>query len=159
MCSSSLPLDTGTPEPPISKHPRFPFAFVELHRLAVRRPLWSRLVGLPTCRKHLKQTSYSIFSQIVHSESTETFEVQMHRLPKIYGPTHGYTHIHTRIRIHTHVHVHIHVEVHLHTHVHIYTHTKNYAHTYTCTCTFTSTCTHANAFTDTCTYTYTFAYI
>ena len=40
---------TGYRRPPNSL-----FAFVELHRLAVRRPRWSRLMGLPTCRKHLK---------------------------------------------------------------------------------------------------------
>ena len=70
------------PSPPISKHPKFPFAFVELHRLAVPRALWSRLMGLPTCRKHLKQTSYSIFSQCLRSESTEKLGVQMRSLPK-----------------------------------------------------------------------------
>ena len=39
-------------------------------------------MGLPTCRKQPKQTSYSIFSQCTHSESTETFGVQMHSAAK-----------------------------------------------------------------------------
>ena len=41
-------------------------------------------MGLPTRRKHLKQTSYSIFSQCSHSESAETFGVQMHSAARKY---------------------------------------------------------------------------
>ena len=39
-----------------------PFAFVQLYKLAVHSQFWSRLVGLPTCRKYLKQTCFA-FSQ------------------------------------------------------------------------------------------------
>ena len=43
--------------------PSYPYAFLQLHRLAVRRAIWSRLVGLPTCKKLLRSTAYQAFSQ------------------------------------------------------------------------------------------------
>ena len=51
------------PNPSMQRHPKFPFVFVQLHRLAVRRQFWSRLVELRTCRKYLKKTCYIAFSQ------------------------------------------------------------------------------------------------
>ena len=55
-CKTSRTLQDGD-------HPQFPFAFVQLHRLAVHRHFCSRLVGLPTCRKYFKQTCCIAFSQ------------------------------------------------------------------------------------------------
>ena len=54
-----------------------PRPYVELHRLAVRRPIWSRLMGLPTCRKHLKQDCLIAYSWWIHSELSATFGVEM----------------------------------------------------------------------------------
>ena len=51
------------PNPPGRRHPQFPFAFVQLHRLAFHRHFCRRLVGLPTCRKYFKQTCCIAFSQ------------------------------------------------------------------------------------------------
>ena len=58
------------PNTPAQRHPQFPFAFVQFHRLAVHAQFWSRQVELPTCRKYLKQTRLVAFSQRSHSAFT-----------------------------------------------------------------------------------------
>ena len=47
----------------IAPPPEYPFAYLQLHRLAVCRTVWSRLVGLPTCKKLLRSTAFQAFSQ------------------------------------------------------------------------------------------------
>ena len=39
-----------TPQALPTEHPTFAAAFLQVHRLAVNRPVWNKLVGLPTCR-------------------------------------------------------------------------------------------------------------
>ena len=65
MCSIVVALASGSPEPSqLTKNPAISVCMASTsHRLAVRRQFWSRLVGLPTCRKYLKPTFYISYSQ------------------------------------------------------------------------------------------------
>ena len=40
----------------------FPYASLQLHRLAVKRPVWNKLVGLPTCKKLLRSCVFLLLT-------------------------------------------------------------------------------------------------